>query len=289
VKHEADAVYVAALGAADNQLAMTAARALDGTPDAAAALPALLGALARFTQTDSDTARDPRTALLERVGQLGSKAQAVELRPYLSDRDPRVAELAAKILSDWTGEPHRASPALRRIDPVPDEQELAGLDGAALRVHMKGLGVFDAVLIVDEAPLSCARVARLAAAGYYDGLTFHRVVPNFLIQGGSPGANEFAGHDRYMRDEVGRLSHHRGAMGISTRGRDTGDAQFYVDTVDVPRLDHDYTVFAQVTRGMEVVDAVLEGAVIEKVEVVLGAYEIPREGRRQATTAHGTR
>ncbi len=275
VKHQADTVYLAALGAADNQLVMTAARALEGTADSGA-LPALLAALARFTATNSDTVRDPRLALLERIRQLGGQAQAGGLKPYLSDRDPRVAELAARTLTEWTGAPHQASPAPPRAEAVPDEADLARLDGAALRVHLKDLGVFEAVLLVGEAPLSCARVARLAQAGYYNGLTFHRVVPNFLIQGGSPGANEFAGHDRYMRDEVGRVSHHRGAMGISTRGRDTGDAQFYVDTVDVPRLDHEYTVFALVLRGMEVVDAVLEGAVIEKIEVVFGAYEIPR-------------
>jgi len=280
VKHRADAVYLAAVAADDNQLVMTAARALDGTPDPGAALPGLLAALARFTATDSDTARDPRLALLERIRQLGGQAQAGALKPYLSDRDPRVAELAASTLKEWTGAPHQASPAPPRAEAVPDEAELARLDGAALRVHLKGLGVFEAVLLVGEAPLSCARVARLAQAGYYNGLTFHRVVPNFLIQGGSPGANEFVGHDRYMRDEVGRVSHHRGAIGISTRGRDTGDAQFYVDTVDVPRLDHEYTVFALVLRGMEVVDAVLEGAVIDKVEVVFGAYENAREERR---------
>jgi cyclophilin family peptidyl-prolyl cis-trans isomerase/HEAT repeat protein len=279
VKHQADAAYLSALAAADNQLVMTAARALDGTPDPGAALPALLGALARFTVADSDTARDPRLALLERIRQLGSKAQAGQLKSYLSDRDPRVAEIAAKALTEWTGEPHRAAPLPPRAEAVPDEAELDRLLGAALRVHMKDLGVFEAVLLVDDAPLSCARVARLAQAGYYNGLTFHRVVPNFLIQGGSPGANEYVGHDRYMRDEVGRVSHHRGAMGISTRGRDTGDAQFYVDTVDVPRLDHEYTVFAMVLSGMEVVDAVLEGAVMEKVEVVLGVYEIPGKGR----------
>jgi cyclophilin family peptidyl-prolyl cis-trans isomerase len=279
VRHQADAAYLSALAAADNQLVMTAARALDGTPDPGAALPALLGALARFTVADSDTARDPRLALLERIRQLGSKAQAGQLKSYLSDRDPRVAEIAAKALTEWTGEPHRAAPLPPRAEAVPDEAELDRLLGAALRVHMKDLGVFEAVLLVDDAPLSCARVARLAQAGYYNGLTFHRVVPNFLIQGGSPGANEYVGHDRYMRDEVGRVSHHRGAMGISTRGRDTGDAQFYVDTVDVPRLDHEYTVFALVLSGMEVVDAVLEGAVMEKVEVVLGVYEIPGKGR----------
>jgi cyclophilin family peptidyl-prolyl cis-trans isomerase len=73
-----------------------------------------------------------------------------------------------------------------------------------------------------------------------------------------------------MRDEVGEWPHVRGAVGISTRGRDTGDAQIFVDLVDNPRLDHEYTVFAHVLTGMDVVDAILEGDVIERVEIVDG-------------------
>jgi cyclophilin family peptidyl-prolyl cis-trans isomerase len=119
-----------------------------------------------------------------------------------------------------------------------------------------------------EAPATVVRFARLAESGYYNGLTFHRVVPNFVIQGGSPGANEYVGDATFMRDEVGRWPHVRGAVGISTRGRDTGDAQIFIDLVDNPRLDHDYSVFAQVLNGMEVVDAMLEGDVIERIEIV---------------------
>jgi cyclophilin family peptidyl-prolyl cis-trans isomerase len=70
-----------------------------------------------------------------------------------------------------------------------------------------------------------------------------------------------------MRDEVGLQSNVRGAVGVSTRGRDTGDAQFFVNLLDNPRLDHEYTVFALVTSGMDVVDAIVEGDVIERIEI----------------------
>jgi cyclophilin family peptidyl-prolyl cis-trans isomerase len=73
-----------------------------------------------------------------------------------------------------------------------------------------------------------------------------------------------------MRDEVGLRSHERGTVGISTRGRDTGDAQIFVNLIDNWRLDHDYTVLGDVVRGMNVVDAVLEGDVIARVEIVGG-------------------
>ena len=116
--------------------------------------------------------------------------------------------------------------------------------------------------------MTVARFTTLARAGRYDGLTFHRVVPNFVIQGGSPGANEYAGASpRYLRDELGTHPHLRGSIGISTRGRDTGDAQIFINLVDLPRLDHDYTVFGRVTMGLDLLDKVLEGAKIESVTV----------------------
>jgi cyclophilin family peptidyl-prolyl cis-trans isomerase len=131
---------------------------------------------------------------------------------------------------------------------------------------MSGRGYFDIALEVDAAPLTAVRIARRAGEGHYNGLTFHRVAPNFVIQGGSPGANEYSGEPFYMRDEPGL--HVRGTVGISTRGRDTGDAQIFVNTIDSPRLDHIYTVFGTVITGMDVVDGVLEGDVIERVELV---------------------
>jgi cyclophilin family peptidyl-prolyl cis-trans isomerase len=128
-------------------------------------------------------------------------------------------------------------------------------------------GGFEVALLADEAPRTVLRVVSLARRGYYDGLTFHRVVQNFVIQGGSPGANEYMGDGPFMPDEVGSISHERGTLGISTRGRDTGDAQLFVNLVDNPRLDYEYTAWGRVVAGMEVVDAVLEGDVIRRVEI----------------------
>jgi len=142
------------------------------------------------------------------------------------------------------------------------------LAGARARVTMTDIGTFEMVLFAQEAPATVLRFVHLAESGYYNGLTFHRVVPNFVIQGGSPGANEYIGDATFMRDEVGRWPHVRGAVGISTRGRDTGDAQIFIDLVDNPRLNHDYTVFAQVLSGLDVIDQVLEGDVIERIEIV---------------------
>jgi cyclophilin family peptidyl-prolyl cis-trans isomerase len=120
----------------------------------------------------------------------------------------------------------------------------------------------------DQALLTKARFLRLVEERYYDNLTFHRVVPNFVIQGGSPNANEYCGDCPFMRDERGLLMNLRGTVGVSTRGRDTGDAQFFVNLVDNARLDHDYTVFAYVCADqMKVVDEIQEGDRMRRVTI----------------------
>jgi len=177
--------------------------------------------------------------------------------------------------------PPRAHQGRRRTDPARDARarsqaphndlnadDLRRLASPRARITIRGVGAFELALFTAQAPATVLRFAHLAESGYYNGLTFHRVVPNFVIQGGSPGANEYIGDAAFMRDEVGAWPHVRGTVGISTRGHDTGDAQIFIDLVDNPRLDHDYTVFGQVLNGIEVVDQILEGDVIDRIEII---------------------
>lgn len=266
--HAADSVYRAGLGASDYQLVITAAGALAGSSAADAAVPALLAALRRITLRREETSRDARIALLIRLRALGGPPQAVALQPYLLDFDPVVADSAAAIRHDWTGRPQRAAP--RRILPaVVPAAEVQALYDKVFRVTLASGKQFDVELFLQEAPLTVARLARLIRRRYFDGLTFHRIAPNFVIQGGSPGANEYAGDGPFMRDELSSRSHERGTLGVSTRGRDTGDGQIFVNLVDNPRLDFDYTVWGRVIgpAGLAVVDAVPEGDQIRRVEI----------------------
>jgi cyclophilin family peptidyl-prolyl cis-trans isomerase/HEAT repeat protein len=270
---EAALLALDALTRPDYQLVLTASRALANSGEKEAAVAALLHALARITAEQRETSRDPRMAILDRLEELASPdggviggGPGVALAPYLVDFDAAVARRTADILRRWQ-QPASAAPrplARWSIDPA----AIDALHGVTLRFVMAGRGAFDLRLLVDEAPVTALRVATRAREGYYNGLTFHRIAPNFVIQGGSPGANEYSGDALYMRDEVGIRSHRRGTVGISTRGRDTGDAQIFVNLVDSPRLDHMYTVFAEVASGMAVVDALIEGDVIERVEIV---------------------
>ena len=263
--HDGDVIYVKALEKPDYQTVIAAASALKGTTQKDAAADALLRALAAITGQQRDTSRDARAAILERLREVAGPGAAGALRPYLADIDPKIAGLAADLLTRLTGQPHAAATTRIRMLPLPPSAELRALP-SLMRITMAGGRSFDVSLFLDESPVTIWRVVRLARAGYYNGLTFHRIVANFVIQGGSPGANEFIGDGPFMRDETGLRSNLRGTIGVSTRGRDTGDAQIYVNTVDSPRLDHVYPVFGQVVSGMDVVDGILEGDVMERIE-----------------------
>ena len=234
---EDDALIVEALSADDYQLLLTAARLLK-TSAHPGVVTALRAAFERVAAKRSDTARDSLATIHDALA-----AHGVEVSVPPSSQ--KSAPFTSAELADLLARPHRAT------------------------VTMASGRSFELALMPEEAPATVARFIRLARQRVYDGLTFHRVEPNFVIQGGSPGANEYAGHDPYMRDEVGLVSHDRGTVGISTRGRDTGDAQLFVNLVDNPRLDHRYTVFARVISGMAVLDEVVEGDAIARIVIHL--------------------
>jgi len=238
--HASDGIYIAALSRTGYQAIRAAARALEGSPDGAIAVPPLKDALQRLVTENHDNSSDARAAIVATLTSLGAPP-------------PPVKAAAQRPLSP---------------EPILNADDLRRLAAPRARVAVAGVGTFDVALFTGEAPATVLKFAELVESGYYNGLTFHRVVPNFVIQGGSPGANEYVGHPDYMRDEVGLWPHVRGAVGISTRGRDTGDAQIFIDLVDNPRLDHEYTVFAQVLNGIDVVERILEGDVIDRIEIL---------------------
>lgn len=272
-------IYLAQLDQDDPQLVMTAARHISRMVPGETSVPPLLAALARFTARERETERDVRVALLDAIGTLGGFSEG-DLAPYLTDYDAVVAGRAAALL----GAPVSESPAGGRDaprgaeeqvaprplprTPPPDAARLARLEQSAVRLRMAGLGDIVIALRPDLAATNADRFARLAGEGYFDGLTFQRVEPNFVIQGGSPNANEYSGDGPYSRDEIGDHPHWRGTVGLSTRGRDTGDAQMFINLADNLRLDFNYTIYGVVVEGMEVVDAIREGAVIESAAVV---------------------
>ena len=267
--HRIDNLLIDQLGEEDPQLLMTVARLLAGSTGRTTVAAPMIVAFERLSAARRETWRDPRRALLERIAELGDSSLAARLRPFLADYDPLVAGDVATLLDAWTGEAHQGEPVPLPRAPPPSAADLAALERTSVALLMQGGGTIVIDLLPDLAPRNVWRFVSLARAGYFDGLAFHRWAPNFVIQGGSPGANEYQGDGPYTRDEVGG-SHWRGTVGVSTRGHDTGDGQIFINLVDNVRLDHDYTVFGVVSEGLDVVDAVLEGAVIERAEVRVG-------------------
>jgi len=266
----ADAVLLRQLERDDAQLLMTTARLLEGTPDDRVPA-ALLDAFERISEDGRETRRDARTALLARLSEVGDPEMSGRLDPYLTDYDGVVAQDVADILQNWNGRPYLPLPDPAPRAALPTPAELRAMDGGAVVLHMAGGGRIEIALHPFESTTNTFRFWRLARSGHFDGLTFHRWAPSFVLQGGSPGANEYEGDAAFSRDEVGLRGHWRGTVGISTRGHDTGDGQIFVNLLDNVRLDHVYTIVGTVVSGMEVVDQALEGAVIERAEVLTAA------------------
>jgi peptidyl-prolyl cis-trans isomerase B (cyclophilin B) len=209
--------------------------------------------------------------VLERVAEFATPASIASITNLTGDFDCAVARSAAGIASRLSG--RSVAPACTPLPIVlpPDAVALALGREVHLRVTIadsSGGGAFVVRLRGDVAPVMAARVLALARSGYYDGLVWHRAEHDFVLQGGGPGANEYIGHPRFIRDELGTLSHARGTIGMSTRGHDTGDAQWFINLRDNARLTRDYTVFAEIIEGIDVVDGLFEGDVIVRIDVV---------------------
>ncbi len=125
-------------------------------------------------------------------------------------------------------------------------------------------------LYFDVAPLTVYNFINLAQQSFYDGLMFHRVVPGFVIQGGDPHGDGWGGPGYTIRDEYSDMAFKRGMVGIAHSGKDTGGSQFFITLMPQPHLDARYTIFGQVTTGMEVVDQIVRGDKIKRIEIIVG-------------------
>lgn len=122
-----------------------------------------------------------------------------------------------------------------------------------------------------DAPGTVANFVKLSKDGFYDGLTFHRVIPDFVIQGGCPNGTG-AGGPGYTIDcelDGDNQYHDRGVLSMAHRGRNTGGSQFFIchSRNNTSHLDRQHTCFGRVTEGLEVIDAIRQGDKIEKIVV----------------------
>jgi cyclophilin family peptidyl-prolyl cis-trans isomerase len=110
-----------------------------------------------------------------------------------------------------------------------------------------------------SAPQTCLNFIQLAGQGFYDGLIFHRVVPDFVVQAGDPRGDGWGGPGYAIRDEINPLRFHRGVLGMALSGPHTGGSQFFITLADQPHLDGGYTAFGRVIEGFDILDQIAQG------------------------------
>ena len=134
-------------------------------------------------------------------------------------------------------------------------------------------GVMTVNFFDEDAPGTVENFTKLAKAGFYDGLIFHRVIPNFVIQGGCPQGIGTGGPGYKIKCETSGNNqyHDRGVLSMAHAGKDTGGSQFFIchSRENTAHLDGVHTVFGKVVEGLDVIDQIRQGDVIEKIEVTV--------------------
>ncbi|MFP2909818.1 peptidylprolyl isomerase, partial [Pyxidicoccus sp. 3LFB2] len=185
-------------------------------------------------------------------------------REWLKHPHANVRRVAAEALTQLTGQPVRSE----RVELPADTFRPEAAPARAGLVFRTAKGDITVRLDVDEAPLTSGNLYALAGKGYFNGVTFHRVVPDFVAQGGDPRGDGEGGPGYSIRCEMTRRPYRRGTVGMALAGKDTGGSQFFFTHAPQPHLDGRYTAFGEVVSGMDVVDALLEGDIIREVRAV---------------------
>jgi cyclophilin family peptidyl-prolyl cis-trans isomerase/HEAT repeat protein len=231
-----------------------------------------------YTRSLKETDIDVRAAVVDALAALTDERSRATLREAARSDPSRVvrARAAAALVAQKLEAPDPGEVAVDRppldyreamapYDPSPD----VPLFTPRAIVHTRH-GPIEIHLNVVEAPLTVASFIDLARRGFYNGLTFHRVVPHFVIQGGDPRGDGTGGPRYTLRCEIGQRPYGRGTVGMALSGKDTGGSQFFITHTPTPHLDGRYTVFGWVAAGLEVVDKIRQGDVIERVEIWTG-------------------
>jgi len=203
-------------------------------------------------------------AALQKIGD--GRAVPV-LEEALKTPDKVISQAAAEALNKLTGADYSTQIAPQtRPHAEFRYSEITSLAGA--RAFIKtNRGNIEIQLFAESAPLTVWNFVQLTEKGFFDRLTFHRVVPNFVIQGGDPRGDSWGSPGYAIRSEFNQRHFLRGTVGMASAGKDTEGCQFFITHSEQPQLDGRYTVFGQVTSGMDVVDAIQEGDVMELVAI----------------------
>ena len=247
----------------------TAADLLGDLPPSAEITSALAAA---WPQAANDTLNDAALSILDTLGKQKTPAANEILKEALKSKDLLIRRRAANFLeANGAGDfsAHVGTVQTRNTDA--DYKRALGRIGKSVRaVVTTSKGSFTIDLLPDAAPLTVDNFAQLAQRDYFRNVTIHRVVPNFVIQDGDPRGDGNGGPGYQIRCEINQLLYDRAAVGMALSGKDTGGSQWFVTHSPQPHLDGGYTVFGRVTAGMDVVDRIVRGDVIQSITIKQG-------------------
>jgi cyclophilin family peptidyl-prolyl cis-trans isomerase/HEAT repeat protein len=245
----------------------TAAELLGNESPGVETTRALVAALPRAMR---DEMNDAALALLEALAKQKDEDAAAAIRSALESPDYLLRVRAATLLHSLNpseGADERIQTAATRYHVADYRRAIARRNSRVQAIVSTDKGAFTIELLPEDAPLNVDNFVELARRGFFNGIAFHRVVPNFVIQGGDPRGDGNGGPGYQIRCEINEVSYDRGAVGMALSGKDTGGSQWFVTHSPQPHLDGGYTVFGRVTQGMEVVDAIARGDRIRTVTV----------------------
>ncbi len=243
------------LEARDYALVCSAAEALGSLKDSSS-VPALSRLLRRSGAPESG---DIRASAATALAALKTQAALEALRGARGDPERRVREIATAALGLPPDSVAAVPAPVLRVEPIP----LSPPSTASVVTERGTIRI----ALNPGAPRTVENFARLARTGYYDGLAFHRVVPNFVIQDGCPRGDGWGGPGYAIPCEYNSLPYEVGTVGMALSGKDTGGSQWFITLSPQPRLEGSYTVFGKVTAGLDVVQRIMPGDRIVKVTV----------------------
>jgi len=235
----------------------------------------LAAVLTSYTQAGRDSANDARLAAIQYVVTLWKKDSSafnanrraqLSRTPVPADPLERAAGKTLPVWSAWGNAPSTPRP-LGWYEGVVREIVMPALRGKSVNATINTVrGPIRLELFGVDAPITVWNFLSLARSGYYRNTRFHRVVPNFVAQDGDPRDDGNGGPGYAIRDEMNRNRYERGAVGMALSGPDTGGSQYFITHSPQPHLDGHYTVFGRVIRGYDVLDKLVQGDLITRID-----------------------
>jgi HEAT repeat protein/cyclophilin family peptidyl-prolyl cis-trans isomerase len=259
-------VLLEKLQADDFAVRAAAATAL-GQLKSTSAVPALLEA---YKIATVDVTYGAREAILTALNSIEPATGRQMLQQALKDQDWALRMRAATLLRQQGAADVDAAVRPAPSDVAAGEKRFVALLTPQYSPHAyidTDKGTIEVELAVLDAPLTVDNFVTLARKGYFNGLTVHRVVPDFVVQDGDPRGDGEGGPGFTIRDELNQRPYLRGTVGMALAGKDSGGSQFFITHSPQPHLDARYTVFGYVVNGMDVVDRMAVGDLVRGVRI----------------------